>query len=168
MDLAALRHDRAGDVADKALQEFEEADLAEFFGDGGGALHVDEQEHTLLDARPVVAPGGEVEQHALSDQPVDAEQDVETDAQHDREYYAGLAEDAVVPGYEPGARSETEQDHHDMTADRAARNTRNGARLSGPPVKTKVSKVDRTLQISAPMRPPRSSPVTPLSSFVCI
>ena len=62
--------DRGGDVDDKAVDEAVEGERAEPLGQRRRALDIDEQEDALLQPRPVVAAGDEVEQHILPEQMV--------------------------------------------------------------------------------------------------
>ena len=64
VDFAAALGDAARHVGDEAVEELQIAEFAQSLGDGGRGAHVDEQERPLLDARLVIAPRGECEEHA--------------------------------------------------------------------------------------------------------
>ena len=59
VNLAFLHHDRFGKVAEKAVEQAMEADLAEPLGGSGRTLQVDEKD-VLLDVRAIVATGQEI------------------------------------------------------------------------------------------------------------
>ena len=98
VDLAARLGDGERQVGDEAVEEVEEAQLAEALGDRGGGAHVDEQQRALLDARVVIAPRDEGEQHARAEQRVDAEQQVEAEAERDREDHVGAGDGGDIAG----------------------------------------------------------------------
>src|SRR6516164_900064 len=118
VDSAKLRHDRSGDIGDKAVKEVEEAGLAEAFSDGGRGFHIDEQQCAFLYTGPTIAASDEIEQHAVTEQAVHAIEQVESKAQDEREdHAAGFDQGLALSGgpQEPGADS---QAHKDCNGDR--------------------------------------------------
>src|SRR6516225_1111405 len=117
VDGAKLRHDRSGDIGDKAVKEVEEAGLAEAFSDDGRGFHIDEQQCAFLNTGPTIAASGEIEQHALAEQAVHAIEQVEAQAQDEREdHAAGLDQGlALSEGpQEPGADSQADKDCNEI------------------------------------------------------
>jgi hypothetical protein len=112
VDHAALRHDRSRDVGDETVEKIEEAGLAETLGDSGRGLHIDEQQHALLDAGPTIAAGDEIKQYALAEQVVHPVEEVEAEAQDEREDDAAALDQGFALGgfpHEPRTDNETHE-----------------------------------------------------------
>jgi hypothetical protein len=71
VDFAISSHDRISYIDHKAVNQAVEREFSEPLGKRGRALYVDEQECALLQPRPVIVAGDEIEQHILSEQVVD-------------------------------------------------------------------------------------------------
>jgi hypothetical protein len=84
MDVAFVRHDRTGEVADEAIDQAMEIDLAQALGDVSRILHVDEQKDALLDAWPKVTARNETQQDVLAEQAVQIEEEVDHEADRDK------------------------------------------------------------------------------------
>ena len=96
MNDAALRHERLRDIGNKAVEEVEEASLAETLGEGRRGFHIDEQQRALLDAGPAVAAGDEIKQHALAEQDVHTIEEIWAETHGEREDDAAAIDQEVA------------------------------------------------------------------------
>ena len=79
-------------------------------------IHVDEKQHAILDAGPPIAAGDEIEQYALAEQIVHANEQVKAEAKDEREDYAAAFDQGPLGGFpqEPRTNGETHEDRGEI------------------------------------------------------